>query len=831
MKMYNNAREKSGKFITNRWTQGVIYFGLFIALFGLDFYVVTDVHDDYNHGMYVTLNVIFVVFIVEIIVQTWCFTEEYWDGGVGFYFWTDFVGTVSMIFDIPWFNPLGGTASNQGGILRASKAARVGARVARLLKLTRAIKMMRAMRVQSILKAVADVVTEQIARKIAMLVMLMAIIVPLFNISERDRTLEALMGTFETMAEADGQIPFSVSFETEYINPIWEDPLSEGTPFKVEYVNATGDGGAVLRLWEKPNFDSDFNRESSIIKYYSPDDSFVAYADNSSNEVILAWINIVMVLIVVAMLMLFSTLLHGVVMKGVINPMERIFTTINEAMQGAFDMDQDEVDTNKKATTAKALEESVARLARILKSRERSGVEDALEEGNEEQNKWVLQTTSRDFHAAKLRDKKAGGRQSMVQRPSILALMTEDLSPKSSRPELRAVRNWGYNCYEYDNKTLMEQSVSMITQLGFDKQFNVEFRVIHLFVKKISMQYKDNPYHNFRHGVDVMQSVFWMARTIDYEKHLPPLEMFALISAALAHDVGHLGVNNAFLVNTGAPLAMRYNDISVLENMHASVMFETMGSTKPSGRATDCNLFGGLSDTDWVLARKTAVKAILATDNSHHFKAINDIKVTLEVHSERHKQGKSIFIDNEKQRVFLCGLLLHMSDISNPMREWEASSKSAFNIMEEFFSQGDQEKKFNMKVSMLCDREKENIPKAQMGFIDFFISPLVEQFLRLFPEVGPAYAQNLCANRKNWQNMFLETSKLDGAEKEQKERDLNAGYNKWRAKFDKFLGVDPSVASEVSKEGESTGSRGGADGEFDKGTEEAVFGCGDCVAA
>ena len=50
------------------------------------------------------------------------------------------MGTVSMIFDIPWLTPLG-SASNQGGILRASKAARVGARVARLLKLTRAIKM------------------------------------------------------------------------------------------------------------------------------------------------------------------------------------------------------------------------------------------------------------------------------------------------------------------------------------------------------------------------------------------------------------------------------------------------------------------------------------------------------------------------------------------------------------------------------------------------------------------------------------------------------------------------------------------------------------------
>lgn len=39
---------------------------------------------------------------------------------------------------------------------------------------------------------------------------------------------------------------------------------------------------------------------------------------------------------------------------------------------------------------------------------------------------------------------------------------------------------------------------------------------------------------------------------------------------------GHLGVTNAFLVDTHHPLAITYNDKSVLENMHAATTFSVM---------------------------------------------------------------------------------------------------------------------------------------------------------------------------------------------------------------------------------------------------------------
>ena len=50
--------------------------------------------------------------------------------------------------------------------------------------------------------------------------------------------------------------------------------------------------------------------------------------------------------------------------------------------------------------------------------------------------------------------------------------------------------------------------------------------------------------------------------------------------SAACHDVGHSGFTNAYLINTLDPLAIRYNDISVLENYHVSLTYTIMEEAK-----------------------------------------------------------------------------------------------------------------------------------------------------------------------------------------------------------------------------------------------------------
>ena len=84
------------------------------------------------------------------------------------------------------------------------------------------------------------------------------------------------------------------------------------------------------------------------------------------------------------------------------------------------------------------------------------------------------------------------------------------------------------------------------------------------FVLTIKLNYNDNPYHNWRHGVSVMHGTFMLLNTTKFGEVLPPpqslitlnltvtlqamspLEKFSLLCGALGHDVDHRGKSNDY---------------------------------------------------------------------------------------------------------------------------------------------------------------------------------------------------------------------------------------------------------------------------------------------
>eukprot|EP00518_Triparma_eleuthera_P010848 CAMPEP_0182471408 /NCGR_PEP_ID=MMETSP1319-20130603/20277_1 /TAXON_ID=172717 /ORGANISM="Bolidomonas pacifica, Strain RCC208" /LENGTH=219 /DNA_ID=CAMNT_0024671957 /DNA_START=12 /DNA_END=668 /DNA_ORIENTATION=- len=83
--------------------------------------------------------------------------------------------------------------------------------------------------------------------------------------------------------------------------------------------------------------------------------------------------------------------------------------------------------------------------------------------------------------------------------------------------------------------------------------------------------------------------------------------------------------------------------------------------------------------------------------------------------------------------------------------------------MQEFFAQGDDEKRRDLSVSPLCDRnDTDSIPNSQKGFINFLVKPLFSVFVEYLelelsdtiPSLGRATAvfkANLDKNHEMWE--------------------------------------------------------------------------------
>merc|ERR1712176_213363 len=103
----------------------------------------------------------------------------------------------------------------------------------------------------------------------------------------------------------------------------------------------------------------------------------------------------------------------------------------------------------------------------------------------------------------------------------------------------------------------------------------------------------------------------------------------------------------------------------------------------------------------------------------------------------------------ERERLMWLELFLHVADVSNPLKPFSICRPWAWRVLDEFFAQGDEEKRLGLPVGMLNDRDKVNRPGSQHGFINFLVSPLVVGSVRLFPPLHPLTTQ-MALNLEQW---------------------------------------------------------------------------------
>jgi len=143
-----------------------------------------------------------------------------------------------------------------------------------------------------------------------------------------------------------------------------------------------------------------------------------------------------------------------------------------------------------------------------------------------------------------------------------------------------------FDIFEFDKKVGKENTLSLIGNYIF-KYFSFEEILNQTKYKnwcqKISEGYnRNNSYHTHLHAADIVHTsfIYFKEGLINEIIKLDKSSICALFLSCICHDYKHPGLNNNYLMETNNSIAIRYNDISILENMHISETFKLILSDK-----------------------------------------------------------------------------------------------------------------------------------------------------------------------------------------------------------------------------------------------------------
>ncbi|KAJ3416598.1 hypothetical protein HDV05_000880 [Chytridiales sp. JEL 0842] len=281
----------------------------------------------------------------------------------------------------------------------------------------------------------------------------------------------------------------------------------------------------------------------------------------------------------------------------------------------------------------------------------------------------------------------------------------------------------------------------LLDHFGLLDFFGINPEIAQTYFARIEASYHKLPYHNSSHASDVMQTVTLLLLTDPKTcTFFTEVEILAACVASAVHDVDHPGLNNNFLVQSAHPLAILYNDLSVLEYHHASKAFEV--AQDPAA-----NIFACFDLEKRRELRKLIISMVVATDMAQHFTYINKLKSKV--------SAGSLKLEETGDRALVLDMAIKCADLNNPTKSLESCQNWAFRVMEEFFKQGDRERKLGMPVSKFMDRTDTNIPKCQIGFIDILVIPLFETFSQCVQtEFTQLCLSNITRNRAYWESIL-----------------------------------------------------------------------------
>ncbi|MGH0119715.1 UNVERIFIED_CONTAM: hypothetical protein FKN15_058668 [Acipenser sinensis] len=284
---------------------------------------------------------------------------------------------------------------------------------------------------------------------------------------------------------------------------------------------------------------------------------------------------------------------------------------------------------------------------------------------------------------------------------------------------------------------LIKCGIRCFYEINVVEKFKVPPEVLTRWMYTVRKGYRNITYHNWRHGFNVGQTMFSLLMTGKLKKYYTDLEAFAMVAAAFCHDIDHRGTNNLYQMKSASPLAKLHGS-SIMERHHLEYSKTLMADES-------LNIFQNLQKRQFETVIHLFEIAIIATDLALYFKA----------------------------------MMMTGCDLSAITKPWEVQSKVALMVANEFWEQGDLERTvLDQQPIPMMDRNKSaELPKLQVGFIDFVCTFVYKEFSRFHKEITPMLS-GLQNNRVEWKalaDVYEAKMKVIEEEKKKEEEEAKKG--------------------------------------------------------
>lgn len=337
-----------------------------------------------------------------------------------------------------------------------------------------------------------------------------------------------------------------------------------------------------------------------------------------------------------------------------------------------------------------------------------------------------------------------------------------------------------------ESSTVLEEVTEVIRMPNFDARaykdhvdpdsIELDTKVISQlkrYVSVIAAMYRNNPFHNFEHASHVTMSVNKLLQRVvtpdatfcrrqslnrnaklssqDFASDLhnytygitsDPLTQFAIVFAALIHDVDHWGISNAQLIKEGASTAAKYKNKSIAEQNSVDLAWDLLMDQDEYGDLQSC-IFS--DDTEYKRFRQVVVNVVMATDIFD--KDLSEIRKNRWVKAFREK-GFSEEPDPEdgnRKATIVIEHIMQASDVAHTMQHWHVYQKWNRRLFDELYT------------AWMAGRAGADPStfwyEGELKFFDSYVIPLAKklQDCGVFGVASDECLNYAMGNRKEWE--------------------------------------------------------------------------------